>query len=387
MTAGGWLRRHRVAAGILTLVLVTLTVLSVLTTGGSSRAGALDPDNPSAGGAQAVARVLVSRGVRVDIVRRSAELERAVVGRDTTLVVTSSGNLGRGSARGAARSAARAGAVVLAEPAGALVAALGLPVTQDDEGSGGTAEAGCVDPLLSGLELTVGPSPTYRGRGPAGSAVTACFARPADEEAAPAAWVLRVDRTPLTYVVGATGLLTNERVDRADNAAVALRLLGQHQRLVWYVPDVRDVAAGDTGSLVEQLPRGLFPALGLVAAAVVATVLWRGRRLGPLVVEPLPVVVKAVESTQGRGRLYRRVRDRAHAAAVLREAATQRLATRLRLPATTDTERVVTAVADASGSDPATVRDVLVTRPVLDDTALTRLAADLAALEREVSAR
>ena len=45
--------------------------------------------------------------------------------------------------------------------------------------------------------------------------------------------------------------------------------------------------------------------------------LWRGRRLGPLVVEPLPVVVKAVESTQGRGRLYRRVRDRAHAAGIL----------------------------------------------------------------------
>jgi hypothetical protein len=102
------------------------------------------------------------------------------------------------------------------------------------------------------------------------------------------------------------------------------------------------------------------------------------------VVEPLPVVVKAVESTQGRGRLYRRVRDRSHAAAVLRSASAGRLATRLRLPAGTDADRVAAAVAEATGADPAAVHEVLVTRPVTDDRSLTRLAADLAALEREV---
>ena len=53
------------------------------------------------------------------------------------------------------------------------------------------------------------------------------------------------------------------------------------------------------------------------------------RRLGRLVREPLPVVVRAVETTERRGRLYRRAGDRARAAAVLRLAPADRLARRL----------------------------------------------------------
>jgi hypothetical protein len=150
------------------------------------------------------------------------------------------------------------------------------------------------------------------------------------------------------------------------------------------VPDLRDVAAGDGGSLAAQLPGGLFPALWLLAAAVLATMLWRGRRLGPLVVEPLPVVIKAVESTQGRGRLYRRVQDRSHAATILRDSTTRRLLSHLRLPAGTPLERLAGAVAEASDADPRLVYDALADRPVHDDRGLARLAADLAALERKV---
>ena len=127
-----------------------------------------------------------------------------------------------------------------------------------------------------------------------------------------------------------------------------------------------------------------MPALWLLAVAVLATMLWRGRRFGPLVVEPLPVVVKAVESTRGRGRLYARVRDRSHAAGILRAATGRRLAGRLRLGATTDPAVLVGAVARATGRDQADVHDLLSGRPVPDDAALTRLADDLAALEREV---
>ena len=118
--------------------------------------------------------------------------------------------------------------------------------------------------------------------------------------------------------------------------------------------------------------------------ATLATLLWRGRRLGPLVVEPLPVSIKAVESTQGRGRLYRRVHDRGHAVGILRAATSRRLATRLRLPPGLDSPLLVEAVARATGADPWSVHDLLVGRQVADDAALTRLAADLAALEKEV---
>ena len=48
--------------------------------------------------------------------------------------------------------------------------------------------------------------------------------------------------------------------------------------------------------------------------------LWRGRRFGPLAVEPLPVVVRASEATRGRARLYRRARAYGRATAALRAA-------------------------------------------------------------------
>ena len=122
-------------------------------------------------------------------------------------------------------------------------------------------------------------------------------------------------------LLGAVDVLRNGGVLEADNAAVALRLLGQHDRLVWYVPDVADLAADDAVTLSSLLPDWLRPGLWLAALSC-----WRwssgvGRRLGPLATEPLPVVVKAIETTRSRGRLYRRADDRAHAAATLRAAA------------------------------------------------------------------
>jgi hypothetical protein len=372
-----WVRRHRAVTLLVVTVLVVVALLTLVTSRRSTYGAALDPQNPAADGAQAVARVLAQHGVRLTVVRRAAELERAAVDGDTTVVVTSPDNLGRRTAQQVELRTVTAGTVVLAAPGPTLIRALGLPLRAEDARNSRHPRAGCDDPLLSGLTLDVRRSSGYRGSGPF---LTPCFEGAGGH---PAALVLRVDRGTPVYAVGGTDLLTNDRVDRGDNAAAALRLLGQHSRVLWYVPDARDVRAGDTGSFAAQLPAGLFPALCLLAVTVLATMLWRGRRLGPLVVEPLPVVVKAIESTQGRGRLYHRVRDREHAAGILRDAAARRLTTRLRLPPGDD-RPLVEAVARTTGKDPRAVHDLLVARPVPDDDALIRLAADLAALEREV---
>ena len=118
---------------------------------------------------------------------------------------------------------------------------------------------------------------------------------------------------------------TNERVLEGDNGALALRLLGQEDRLVWYVADSADTAASDGVGLSGLLPPWLVPGLYLLLASTLGLILWRGRRLGPLVTEPLPVVVRAAESTQSRGRIYRRTGDRRHAAVILVGAARRRL--------------------------------------------------------------
>lgn len=379
MTAFGWLRTRRRSTAVAGSVFVLLVLLSVLTVSSATRGGDLDPDNPGSEGAQAVARVLVRHGVPVTVVRRAADLEAAGLDADTTLVVTSADQLGRGTARDLAERASSAGAVVLAAPGPTVLRALSLPLDLDHARVGDRAAAACDDDLLAGLSVQVGPSLGYRGR--SGSGAVGCFAGAGNR---PASLVARVDGGAPTYAVGGTDVLTNGRVARADNAAVALRLIGQHDRVVWYVADRRDIAVGDAGSVRAQLPPALVPALWLGAAAVVAAMVWRGRRLGRLVVEPLPVVVRAVESTQGRGRLYRRVRDRPHAAAILREATRRRLAARLRLPVSSGAGALVLPVAGATGRDPRDVHDLLVSRPVPDDLTLIRLADDLAALEKEV---
>ena len=372
-----WLRRNRGLTILVVALLVVVALLSLVTARQSTQGEPLDPANPTPDGAQAVARVLEQHGVQLTVVRRAAELERATVDADTTVMVTSPDHLGTETAQQVEVRTITAGAVVLAAPGATLIRALGLPVRASDARNGNHPDAGCDDPLLADLSLDVRRSVGYRGTGPF---LTHCFESSDDRGGA---LVVRVDRGTPVYAVGATDVFRNDRVDRADNAAAALRLLGQHGRLLWYVPDPRDVRVGDTGSFAAQLPTGLFPTLCLVAVAVLTTMLWRGRRLGPLVVEPRPVVVKAVESTQGRGRLYHRVRDRAHAAGILRAATVRRLTARLRLPPG-DQRTLVEAVARTTGADPWAVHDLLVARPVPDDDALVRLAADLAALEREV---
>ena len=77
---------------------------------------------------------------------------------------------------------------------------------------------------------------------------------------------------------------------------------------------------------------------------VLLAALWQGRRLGPLVAEQLPVVVRASETVEGRGRLYRSRRARDRAADALRTATLQRMLPRLGLGAARATA-VVAAVA------------------------------------------
>ena len=122
---------------------------------------------------------------------------------------------------------------------------------------------------------------------------------------------------------------------------------------------------------------------------MVAVVVWRARRLGALATEPLPVVVRAVETTRSLGRLYRRAGDRGHAAAVaaavgagdVRRAAAARLARRpgrpwcARSPAAPAGPRPRSP--DCS-TRPRATRD----RPPTED--LITLAQDLAELDREV---
>ncbi|MBB6628716.1 DUF4350 domain-containing protein [Nocardioides sp. KIGAM211] len=366
---GGWLRRQRTTLLLVAGVVAALLVVVFVGAGGARTSTPLDPDNPDPDGARALARVLEDQGVDVTVVRSAGALEDADTGAGTTVLVTSTEQLGQ-STTDRLLASTRQARLVLADPGPGTTEALGVSDLPYQVQVPSPRASACDDPTYAGLEIEVDdaleyPVPGGCFRGEHGAVV----AEPRDG----------------VVLFGAGDALTNGQVLRAGNAATVLRLLGSGDRLVWYVPTVDDLVGDDGVSLQTLLPRWIRPALWLGGTAVLALVLWRARRFGALSSEPLPVVVKAIETTRSRGRLYRKAGDRGHAAAALRRAARTRMAERLRLgSASADT--VVRDVARHVGRPVAEVEALLgpdAPAPTTDHALIT-LAERLAELDREV---
>lgn len=361
--------RHRSSVLVVAALLAAVLVAALWQASGLRSGVPLDPDNPGPEGARAVARVLDDQGVEVTVVRGADDLESEPVGGGTTVLVTSPEQLGTSTVDRLRRHAV-SGEVVVAGADAVVVEQFDVSATPTPVVLTQPVSAQCDDPRFTGLEAYADSALAIPATG--------CF--PTADGA-----LLTSPHTGLTFL-GAADLLSNEQVTLADNAAVALRLLGQGDRLVWYVPDAADLGAGETLSLGSLLPRWLGPALWLVLAVTVSLVLWRVRRLGPLASEPLPVVVKAIETTTSRGRLYRRAGDRGHAADALRAATRQRAAALLRLPVG-DPAALAREVARHTGRPTTDVERLLGPGnppPPSTDDQLVHLAGELATLEEEV---
>ncbi len=364
------LRRHGSTLAILGALLAALALV-VLTQGPVTRGADLDPDNPGPDGAQAVARVLADQGVDVEVARGADDLDQVGLDDTTLVVVTSASDLGTSTIQRLLGAVTRADSrLIVVDPTPALLAGLGISGDLDGIEVEQGIRGDCTDPSYDDLELVVDNARANPTSG--------CF----DD-------ALSVDRgtdRPDLTLLGAGELLSNDQVLRGDNAAIALRLLGAEQRLVWYVASADDQVADDGVSISSLLPPWIGPGLAILLLATVLLVLWRGRRLGPLASEPLPVIVKAIETTRSRGRLYRRSGDRAHAAATLRGATQTRALSRLRLGTGIDESTLVREVARHTGRAEREVAGLLSTTASIpeSDRDLITLANDLAALEEEV---
>jgi len=329
--------------------------------------GRLDPQNPEPDGAQAVARVLADQGVGVDIARGRSSFDESHTGPDTVIVVTSASQLGRSTVTDLLDHAG--GSQIIVVDAGPRVADLldagrGAFVVSP----GAQVEANCS--AFEGLHVQVESGTAYRPNSQSCFEIEAgaLLARPA----------------PGLTLLGAGDLLGNSQILHADNAPVALRLLGQSQHLLWYVPSSADLAAGDEVGLGTLLPTWIKPGLWVVLLTVIALIGWRARRLGRLAIEPLPVTVKAIETALSRGRLYRKANDRAHAAQALRSAARVRIADRLQLPRDSRPDLVVDAVAYVTGRPAPELHDLLYGAPPTGDRTLIQLATTLAELDDQL---
>jgi len=356
-----------IALGLLLLVSLALAVVS-----SRQKTGLLDPRAYDPAGSRAVAQLLAAEGVQVQLVTSLADAQ-AAADQDSTLLLARPDLVPPDRL---ARLRATTADLVLVTPAPDALQALAAQVTLKGSTEVRDRAPGC----SLALATTAGDADLGGALYTASEGAALCYT-----EGGLASLVRAAAGDRVITVLGSPAPLTNDKLDENGNAALALGLLGEQPRLVWYLPSLSDAALrGGDESLTSLLPRGLKLAVVQVGIAVLLVALWRARRLGPVVREPLPVVVRAAEAVEGRARLYRRARARDRAADALRAAARDRLVPRLGLAAGAEASAVVEAVARRTRRPAAEVGALLYGAPPGDDESLVRLAAALDALEREV---
>ncbi|MGC5584202.1 DUF4350 domain-containing protein [Ornithinimicrobium sp. W1679] len=348
----------------------------------------LSPDNPGHEGTRALARVLEQQGTRVEVVDGTRRLLERPVGPGTTVLLGHTAYLGPEAGAELLAHVADADRLVVLVPDGSADpgAVLDLPVSTAPGGDR-VLEAGCTAPWVRDGDLLARADVMLEVDGAERAAATACYPPTPSHNAGGArvGALLELPATsghpPLT-LVGFPSALTNEHVLEEAHAALGLRLLGGPEELVWVVPSPGDAPPDASAQgLWDVLPRNLTASVVLLAAAVLVTGLWQGRRLAPVVVEPLPAVVHAAETTRARGRLYRQAHDREHALGALQEGTRHRLAQRLGLPPATGTDDLVERVAATTGQPPGAVRRLLTDPTADDDATLVDVARRLRSLE------
>lgn len=362
-----WLRRHRGLLLVGTGLLLALLLL-VLSTG-IGRSGALDPDSYEPAGGRALATLLRHQGV--DVQRTGdvpSTLARLPAG--ATVFVSDPSLLSPEELSDLQGAGAH---LVLPATGPSLTHELGLDASIDPPGDQRNREPGCgyAPALAAGTVRTggfrFGDEQRHSER---------CYGRT----------LLHLPDQDLV-LLGSGELLSNQRLGDQGNAELGLQLLGQGRTLRWLVPDPNRAVLGERHptSFGDLVPGWLHAAERWLLVLAVVVIAWRGRRLGRVVPEPLPVVVRAAETVEGRGRLYRAAGARGAAAEALRSGARDRLGSRLGAGRHPAPEALVELVARRSARAAAEVQALLYGPPPADDEALVRLVRDLDALTQEVS--
>lgn len=357
-------------------IAVIATALLVLVPDSSHSTTPLSTTNHGEDGAQALVRVLGDHGVTV---KDAAEADIAAAGADTTVVVIDPEKM-----------PSRAAEAVQAAPNVVFVGTL-------------YSTADALPPYLEGLRVippfsatsakTVNPgcsSPTATRARTLTSSVYRVTVDP-DQDAAQE-WTLcfTSDGKGFQYaekesdgrfraVITDPARLTNSVVLQDGNASLALGAMGRTRTLLWYMPTGEESATSPS----DLAPAHLRPLFLLLVAAALVLALARGRRMGRLASEKLPVEVPASEILVGKARLMRTNRAFGHAAQALRSASARRIAQRLGVPASAPAEQLVGAL-EKRGVDPARSRGLLWGPAPASHSDLTVLAEQLDALEKEI---
>ena len=358
-------------------IIVLLGTVAISLSNATKSAEAMSATNPGPSGAKAIVEVLRHQGVRVTATATLDATRDAVRSPAQTTIFLYDPNFFL-SVEQIREVLGLATHVVLLDPTYVMLD----EISPDIAPAGyvdGTLTAGCsVDAAIAAEQIT-GTGSGFRMIGDDPDAET-CFGSDEDVYS-----LVRFASGSTTYtVLGATDALTNDLILENGNAALGLNLLGATDDLVWYVPGIEDLA-GDIPTTAELSPLWVLPVTLLFFLVVFTAGFWRGRRLGPLIVENLPVTVRASETMQGRARLYEKANARQHTLDSLRIGTIARLATACGLPVLATVDEVAAASAAIAGMDPAEVVRLLIDEHPATDRDLVRLSDALLDLEQRVA--
>ncbi|MEU4196321.1 DUF4350 domain-containing protein [Kribbella sp. NPDC026611] len=349
---------------------IVLAAFVLLIASSASTSGPFSPDSAQPDGARALAALLKNHNVSVH--GTEALTAATSEGEGKALIIGPSGALDRADWQDIAQS--DWDHIILVRPSSRALEVLapGVHPTGNTIASR-SREPGCELPAAVKAGTATVSGPTYSAPGDA----QACYGDGVNNT------VIRVQTAGRTVdVVGTVGTFTNAQLADDGNAALALNLLGTHRDLTWYLPQFQ--ATGGDDSAAPLIPPDVRYIAWALAFAVLVVAIWRGRRLGPVVAERLPVIVHAAETTEGRARLYRRSRARDRAAVALRESALGKLQKAHRIPQRSEPVALVATVAARTGRDPAMLYQLLYGEPPASDADLMSLSYELDVLTQEV---
>lgn len=368
-------RRWRASRGILFVVLALAALIVVLAAlRPHTRTDSLDPTSTSPEGSRALAEIVRQHGTPVSVVRSaSAAATQLQQTPDSVLVVVRSERLTSDDRE-----------MLNAAPGDRLLVAPNETALQSfapDVKTTGSA-SGALDPDCT---LTAA---TYAGDADLFNATT--FDGPPDAVHCYRSALLQTQESGATVtLLGSGDPLTNERLRDHGNAALGMNLIGARSNAIWLMPDLPPAGKGGDKSFNDLMPIGVKLGWAQLIVAVLLVAVWRARRLGPVVAEPLPVVVRSSEAVEGRARLYRSRGATGRAAAALRTGALERLTVMLGMPRIAATDpamyaEIAMAVAARTGRDQAEIMGALFGPDPVDDGQLVWLADYLDDLERQV---
>ena len=390
-------RRSLLAAGLLLtmLILVTLAILGGPTD--SERHIANSPRSNTAIGGKALYRVLKKEGIETSYIK---SIQSAVkeAGPETTVAIFTSyaSGIQLGLSDSQVTELKNSGAnIVIVTGESTHVAALSdnIQITYEhDDYDWGIKTANCSNEdavaavRLQGSVMLMPTSESVSG-------AEFCFKEPVTANGNVAPAIMAVEKLPsggTLTVFSESDLFQNQNILEEGAAAIALRSLGAKENLVWtMVPDYGNYSGNDSFvSEEELLPKWLKSTFGFATIVFLVIALWKVKRFGPLLPERLPVVVRAHETTYGRGRLYHQSAARGRSAALLRAHSAKNIADRLSISSQAEPAELVDAIVHlCPHRNRSEIQQLLYGPSPRNNTELMELANQLEKLESEARVR